>query len=108
MTDLEILLSTRQLLLNPSRWMKGALWEQRPGVWTLPGALLRVQQITNCDLKRVVRALELEIDLSGAISLADFNNAKGTTHHRVITLLECALRSFGYDGRLDPFEDESE
>ena len=108
MTDLEILLSARQLLLNPIRWRKFGDGTQGRSQWTLSGALLRIREITGCDIKRVRRVLELELDLSGNISLEAFNNASGTTHHLVIELLEKGIRGFGYEGKLLPFEGDEE
>lgn len=116
MTDIEFLLSVRQLLISPSRWVQGTVARDRhdvgvdyasPGAckFSLPGALLRVQHITGASCLRVRKYLELEISPREEVSLHHFNDSAGVSHYQIIKLLERVLRSLGHE---EPFLEEED
>lgn len=113
MTTLDVLLAVRGLLAEPERWFKCKLGQSRELArnvedrqvsvfhphackFTLYGAFVRVQHITqSAHVGLAYNLLKETLDPSGSIPVANFNDARGTTHWAVLQLLDRAIRLAG-------------
>ena len=104
--DLQVLLTVRNLLSSPEAWGKGGLaWNEdkrkvpfthpRACRFSLDGALHRVRHLTHTPVRGAYTVLCFVLTREGNISLAAFNDAKGTTHTAVLDLLDKGIRKLG-------------
>lgn len=106
MTPLEILYAMRNLLSTPERWTKGAFARNEDGrsirishphcrAFSLEGSMYRVQWITKAPVLVAHETLKHQIHRGKLISLANFNDARGTTYSAVLDTLDGAIRALG-------------
>lgn len=106
MTDLDVLLIIRGLLDRPQSWGKGAhAWNEdnrqvrythpRACRFSLDGAFYRVQHITHARIGPAYNLLRRMISREVFITLATFNDARGTTHGAVLDLIDRGIRHLG-------------
>lgn len=116
MNDREVLESTRALLSNHERWIKGAdcrdkfdrvasFWSPTACKFSLCGALFRVGYITNSKVDGAHKLLKFAVEPRGYIQLAAFNDAAGTSHLAILDLLDKVIIKLG-GKHLPRFDDE--
>lgn len=103
---LKVLEATRGLLQPPTAWIKGhtttaadghpvGYWDPRACRFSLEGALLRVGYISRTEISPAYNHLKGIIHPKRIVSLANWNDAEGTTHQAVLHLLNRAIVPLG-------------